>query len=359
MPTKTQTVRITLNPRAGTPENCMFVGKSLVKGVGGNDIEMAMESLNKMFKNWGNDKKSDSEKKYFIRPLTRKDEILVKYTWELTEDGKFTRPEYEEQRQVLDFLRAMPNVEVKGALNKNKKSSPTFLLEILEETTVAKIGNFAKTLSARNIAFDMPFDKRRDVAYYFGKDVSKLDDDAVLILLAGEAKTQNEGFVLMDENIDEFITLAKKMDLENPEVKIKTVLKKAIVASLITVRGGTYYTSGGDQIGLNENEAMAYLKDKAGYVESLRKEIATLFNESVAKSVDDEQKRNAGINPLEGTEKLENIDSPSFNPLNLGKAEMKKFAEMKNLPAAKLTNDPEKIRLKVEEYLRTTGTLVE
>jgi len=359
MPTKTQTVRITLNPRAGTPENCMFVGKSLVKGAGGNDIEMAMESLNKMYKHWGNDKKVDAERKYFIRPLKRGDEILIKYTWELTEDGKFSRPEYEEQKAVLDFLRAMPNVEVKGLSNKNKKSNPTFLLEILEETTVAKIGNFAKTLSARNIAHDMPLDKRRDVAYYFGKDVSKLDDDAVLILLVGEAKTANEGFVLMDENIDEFITLAKKMDLENPEVKIRTTLKKAIAASLITIREGSYYKSGGDFIGLNENEAMAYLKDKTGYMESIKKEVATMFNEAVAKSVDDEQKKSVGINPLEGTEKLENIDSPSFNPLNLSKAEMKKYAEMKNLPAAKVTNDPEKIRIKVEEYLKTTGAFVE
>jgi len=252
MPTKTQTVRITLNPRAGTPENCMFVGKSLVKGVGGNDIEMAMESLNKMFPNWGKDKKIDAERKYFIRPLTRNDEILVKYTWELTEDGKFLRPEYDEQRQVLDFLRAMKNVEIKGVqLTKNKSSNPTFLLEILEETTVAKIGNFAKTLSARNIVHDMPLDKRRDVVYYFGKDASKLDDDAVLILLAGEAKTPLEGFILMDEYIDEFITLAKKMDAENPEVKIRTTLKKSIAASLITIRDGSYYTSGGDFIGLN------------------------------------------------------------------------------------------------------------
>ena len=63
MPIKTQTVRITLNPRAGTPENCIFVGKAIVKNEQGIDIEMAMENTNRMFKDWGKNHDEDAKKK--------------------------------------------------------------------------------------------------------------------------------------------------------------------------------------------------------------------------------------------------------------------------------------------------------
>lgn len=358
MPTKTQTVRITLNPKAGTPENCIFVGKAIVKGKGNLDVEMAMESTSKMFKNWGADPKTDKERKPFFRPLSRGEEILIKYIWETTEDGKFTSPVFEEQRQVLDFLRAMPLVEVKGSVSQNKKTNAPFLLEILEETTVSKISSFAKVLSARNIINEMPLEKRRDVAYYYGRDVSKKNDDEVLILLAGEAKTPMEGFLLMDENVDEFIVLAKKIESENQDVYLKTLLNKAISAKLIMLKDGNYQTSAGDFIGLSENEAILYLKDRKTYTDSIKKEISILFNESVSKSVEDSLKIKEGLNPLEGTESLDNIDQPNFNPLNLSKADMKKFAKIKNLPAASVTNDPEKIELKVRDWMQANNVLI-
>jgi hypothetical protein len=359
MATKTQTVRITLNPKAGTPQNCIFNGKSIVKTRDGGEVELAMESPYKMFKDWGREKEGDAKRKHYFRPLTVGEEILIKYNWELTEDGKFAKPEHKEQSEVLDFLKAMPTVEVKNGTNLNKKPNAPFLLEILEETTVNKVADFAKVLAAQNIVHDMDASTRRDIAYVYGRDVSKKDDSEVLVLLVGLARTPLEGFLLMDENVDEFLALYKKMQQENPEVYLKTLLNKAIFAKIIEVKNGTYYTSGGDHMGLSEGEAMAYLKDKKTYADSIKREIAIKFNESVVQKADDEAKRNLGFNPLEGTETLDNMESPDFNPLNLSKVEMKKYAELKNLPAAKVTNDPEKIKVKVEDYLRSINKLIQ
>lgn len=191
----------------------------------------------------------------------------LRIVWDWSDDDKVNQIEIPFQKQAKDWFLNHPNIQTAGYVNPNLVQ-PLFKMYILEDMEDKEYKDFKLRLQVMNIVDNMTKEKRKDIAYYYGLNPSKMDDKKVLLSLVSPI-----GGALMDNvKAEELVRLMSTPD--NKEMIIRTVVKKAITLGKILVKDGKYYGFGDNElIATSEEDTFKFYYSNSKMYDFLVKEV--------------------------------------------------------------------------------------
>jgi len=245
--------------------------------------------------------------------LDRKNRPNVFLNWDWSDTAK-NQVEIPFQKLAKEMLMGHPNIFVEGHHNKNLKE-PLFKMTILEDVENSESMLFDLRLTVMNIIANLTHEKRQDVAFYFGINPIGMSTKKLLLTLVGR-----DGFLMLEKNAKDFIHFMSNLD--NKEIIISAVVKKAIALGKLNVRSGKYYSFGDEQlIGVTEDDVVKYYFANEKMFDFLLKEvgISDFSKEKIAAPKEVKSEAKSELSEKDVRAKASALGIPNFHNGNIEK----------------------------------------
>lgn len=151
--------------------------------------------------------------------------------------------------------------------NENSIGVPEFLIEVFDEVEEEDTTRFVNQVKAISRYYNLPFEVKKNIAYYFNVNPSNLSEKALMIKMIG---IDNKGVLFCDDeatkssNLDVFLRTFGEGGKASFDVETEILAHKALEANKIVNRAGMYYV-GTEVIATDFKGVVLYLKDNPKY----------------------------------------------------------------------------------------------
>lgn len=162
----------------------------------------------------------------------------------------------------LAFWKRHELMQIKGGKNPNMKQ-PLFVLIVHDEIQNSQYSALKLKNTVFNYIMQVEDDAAeiRNICYYYGMNPTGKTKEEIVIALCD----YNTGILMRPGLVEKFTTEYNK---DNDEVRMKTIVKKAVATAVFEQRNGIFFLNG-DAIGNNEDSLVVYCRDNKDIYEKI------------------------------------------------------------------------------------------